>query len=267
MLNKNIKYALSLEGGGVRGAYQAGAIMALHDNGYEFSAACGTSIGSINAAFVAMKKFDELKDLWLNVQLKDIFQFANKEIEKSLQLDFKNIDFFELIKGIINTTAEGGLNISPMFKFLEKHIDEKLIRNSDIDYGLVTYNLSDMKPEERMISDMPEGSLIDFIVASSYLPAFKQQKLQGKHYIDGGFYNNLPTNMLVDRDYKDVIEIKLHLITKRIEVKEKFNRNTINVSEHLGPILIYKKERILHNYEIGYQAGLNLIKGENNALN
>ena len=46
-------YALALAGGGARGAYEVGVWNALTQAGLHFNAVSGTSIGSMNAAFVA----------------------------------------------------------------------------------------------------------------------------------------------------------------------------------------------------------------------
>lgn len=43
----------------------------------------------------------------------------------------------------------------------------------------------------------------DFLLASAYIfPLFKNEKLHGKTYIDGGAINNVPLGSLVERDYK-----------------------------------------------------------------
>ena len=44
---------LVLEGGGVKGIWLAGAVIALHDAGYRFARVAGTSAGAIAAALVA----------------------------------------------------------------------------------------------------------------------------------------------------------------------------------------------------------------------
>ena len=56
--------ALVLSGGGALGAFEAGVIRGLWDAGERFDLICGTSIGAINASFVAQGKVDELSTLW-----------------------------------------------------------------------------------------------------------------------------------------------------------------------------------------------------------
>jgi len=59
--------ALVLSGGGALGAFEAGAIQTLRDSGTEFDVICGSSIGAINASFVAQDKVDQLTSLWRGI--------------------------------------------------------------------------------------------------------------------------------------------------------------------------------------------------------
>jgi predicted acylesterase/phospholipase RssA len=56
--------ALVLSGGGALGAFEAGLIRGIWDAGERFDLICGTSIGAINASFVAQDKIDELSAVW-----------------------------------------------------------------------------------------------------------------------------------------------------------------------------------------------------------
>ena len=55
-----MKRAIVFEGGGAKGAYEAGAVKALNKKKIFFDGAGGTSIGAINAAFYVVKNFDNL---------------------------------------------------------------------------------------------------------------------------------------------------------------------------------------------------------------
>ena len=71
----------ALEGGGAKGAYQAGAYIALIQNGIKPDIIAGTSIGSLNAALMAQGDIKKLVDLWLNTTT-DIFGINSEIIEK-----------------------------------------------------------------------------------------------------------------------------------------------------------------------------------------
>lgn len=54
VLDLNKEYALVLDGGGARGAYQIGAWKALRESGVKIYAVAGTSVGALNGALICM---------------------------------------------------------------------------------------------------------------------------------------------------------------------------------------------------------------------
>lgn len=66
--------ALVLSGGGAKGAYEAGAITSLCKSGARFDIVVGTSIGAINASFVAQNSVAALETLWKNVAARNLIQ-------------------------------------------------------------------------------------------------------------------------------------------------------------------------------------------------
>ena len=58
--------ALVLSGGGARGAYEAGAALALARI-QPYDLVCGTSIGAINAAFIAAGRTEQLESFWCEI--------------------------------------------------------------------------------------------------------------------------------------------------------------------------------------------------------
>lgn len=60
---------LFLQGGGAKGAFQAGVIQALTDAGVRFDVVAGTSIGAINGYFVFAGRVDQLPYLWKDIDV------------------------------------------------------------------------------------------------------------------------------------------------------------------------------------------------------
>jgi NTE family protein len=58
------RIGLALGGGGSKGAYQLGAWQAFREEGLRFSAIAGTSIGSVNGAFMAIDDYDGACEMW-----------------------------------------------------------------------------------------------------------------------------------------------------------------------------------------------------------
>ena len=215
----NIKYGLVLEGGGAKGAYQFGVWTALRELKIQIGGVVGTSIGALNGAAIIQKDYDILHELWNNLKASYVLNISDDIYEKIKKREFLDESFSEIFKEIFNAIDIDGLDVTPLKKLIANVIDEDKIRKSKMDFGLVTVSLSNLKPVEIFLEEIPEGELCDYLLASSYVPLFKKEKLHGKYYIDGWFYNNLPTNMLIEKGYKDIIEIRLN-------PKKTFTKNT-----------------------------------------
>lgn len=203
------EYALVLEGGGAKGAYQIGAVKALYERGYNFNAIVGTSIGAINAAFLCQGDIDKIETLWKTLSFSDIVDIENEFVQNVMD---KKIDFSivkEIRRKINRTLKDRGIDTSLMRDIFEKYIDEEKIRKSKIRFGLVTFCISDMRPQKVFIEDIPKGELIDYLLASSNLPVFKRAKIDDKSFLDGGAFDNCPVEMVYEAGYKDIIALRL----------------------------------------------------------
>jgi NTE family protein len=254
---------LVLEGGGARGAYQIGVIKSLYENGYSFDGFVGTSIGSVNAAMLAQGDFDKALELWMNISLEQVF------FEDELPV-VKLTDIKSFKPGLIAALKEGanalskvihnrGLHTDRMKKFLEQYIDEDKIRKSDKDFGLVALSLSERKAYEVMLDDIPHGQLINYIMASSSLPGFHLETIEGNTFIDGGIYNNCPSNLLIKKGYRDILAVritKIHSLHWTDDPKIK----TITPSKDLGNMLLFTQENCETKIDLGYNDGMNFIR-------
>ncbi len=103
-------------------------------------------------------------------------------------------------------------------------MDEEKIRNSDRELYVVTYSISDRHPLIADVKEAPEGGIADLLMASAYLLGFRQERLGGKYYMDGGGINNVPVDVLLDRGYRDVIVLRIYGYgvdtEKKLEVPE-----------------------------------------------
>ena len=258
------KIALSLEGGGARGAYQIGAVKALFENGYKFDAIVGTSIGAINGAYIVQGDFDKIYSMWKTMSFKDLFDLDNEVMKKTfdINLDINSIKY--LSKKLGEALKNKGMDTEKMRQILEEGIDEEKIRNSDILYGLVTMCLSDINGEEKYIDEIPKGKLVDYIMASANLPVFKRSIINDKKYLDGGAWDNCPVHMLEEKGYNKVIVIRAH---KRIRIRDYKNIlkrgniliNMIEPIDTLPSILNFDTNNLNYELELGYYDGLRYI--------
>ncbi|MGL5693476.1 MAG: patatin-like phospholipase family protein, partial [Peptostreptococcaceae bacterium] len=64
-----MRIGLCLSGGGAKGAYQAGVVKALYENGIDnIVAISGTSIGAINGYYIYTGNVDNLENVWINIE-------------------------------------------------------------------------------------------------------------------------------------------------------------------------------------------------------
>lgn len=252
------KYALVLEGGGARGAYQIGAYKALKEEGYEFKAVIGTSIGAINAALIAQGDEEKLEELWRNLSFGDLINVDNNKVQDLIVN--KNItkdNLSEITKVTTDALKSLGINTDKERELLERYVDEGKIRKSKIRFGLVTFNLSDFKAEKLFIEDIPKGKLVDYLMASSNLPIFKRAKIEDKNYLDGGAVDNCSVEMLYDAGYKNIVAVRLFLrnrIRKYYSLKknEDLNLEMIVPSENLPYILNFETSSLNNIIDYGY---------------
>lgn len=255
-------YGLVLEGGGAKGAYHIGAYKAIKDMNIEIGGVAGTSVGALNGAAIAQDDFEKAYELWYNMCYSKVMNADDIEMKKLkkgklTKEDIKSLS--ERIKGVIN---EKGIDVTPLKDLLFELVDEDKIRNSGKDFGIVTVSLTDLKPLELYIEDIPEGKLVEYLLASAYFPAFKKEKINGKMYIDGGIYNNLPINLLSNKGYKDIIAIRTHG-PGRLKKNDNSGLNIIYISpnDDLGKILDFDREVARKNLKLGYYDGLKALKG------
>lgn len=247
-----MKYAVALEGGGSKGAYHAGALKAMHDLNIEIEAVTGTSIGAINAAYFAQEGYKKLYDFWQQIRPEYLIP-DGYDVLKQMLTDGNISDYRRLIKELRKTVQEHGIGLVKFKETLNKLIDEEKIRASKVSIGLVTVSLTDVKSLELMINDIPEGELLEYLMASAYLPVFKQERFHGKHYIDGGFHDNLPINLLLNNGYSNVIAIE----SLGMGIKKKVKDKTANViyvkpSEDTGNVIDFREEVNEKNLLMGY---------------
>lgn len=261
-----MKYSLVLEGGGAKGAYQIGVFKALMEAGYEFNVIVGTSIGAINAACLVQEDFDRVYNLWKTLSFSDIFDIDSKYVDDTLNSDISLDTIKYLSKKLGMVIKEKGIDTTKIRKIMQDNISEEKIRKSKIRFGLVTLCLSDMKPQELFIEDIPDGKLIDYIMASSNLPVFQRAKIDEKRYLDGGAYDACPVSMLEKEGYENIITIRVFKKTSRIRnYRDIIKRRNVNMYmiqpfDTLPSILNFDSKNLNELLELGYYDGIKFVK-------
>ncbi|MDI9471736.1 MAG: patatin-like phospholipase family protein [Tissierellia bacterium] len=256
----NHRIGVVLEGGGTKGAYHAGALLALQEAGIRISAITGTSIGAINGAAFISGKLDQMIEIYDDFDPEEVF-FGSKEVAAAFSFNtLRDIEFSTITAALSAVLRNRGVDISPLLHLLESNIDENVVRHSPIDFGLVSFNLSQMKVIEVFKEEIPEGKLIEYILASAALPGFILPS--ETKYLDGGVYKQVPLDLLLEKGPFDVIYVvrtrrdywtNLEREGERIEV--------IVPSRSMGTVLQSGHEHVRENLMMGYYDALRLLRG------
>lgn len=252
---------LTLEGGGAKGAYQIGAWKAFKEMGIEFNGITGTSIGALNGALMIQEDFEVAYDLWYNIEPTKVLNIDDRiyDVLTDDKLDSKDLSI--IYQQIIKVIKGSGIDNRPMELLVKNHLKEDAIRTSLKDFGFVTVCLTDRQPLQLYKEDIPYGRMAEYLLASAWLPIFKANRFDGKNFLDGGFYNNLPVDMLYDKGYRDIIAIRLHSQgrIKRIDYKD-LNIRYIQSTQNLGRMLDFTQKRARKNLQLGYLDTVKAIK-------
>ncbi|MDO4530825.1 MAG: patatin-like phospholipase family protein [Bacillota bacterium] len=256
-------YAVALEGGGAKGAYEAGVWKALEEAGVKYNAVAGTSVGALNGAMMASRDLNTALHLWENVSFSQVFDADDMQMKKIYDRDLEGLRILELLKDVVDIVKEGGLDIEPLRMMMLEYIDEERIRQSEVAFFFVTYSLTDRTEVEIDAHELEEGKLIDMLLASAYVPGFQRRKLDGKDYVDGSVQNVLPIDSLLKRGYRDIIMIRIYGLglEKRTKIPEDANIITVAPREKLGGILQFDPESTRRDMTLGYYDGLRMLYG------
>lgn len=245
---------LVLQGGGARGSYHVGAVKALLKKNIKFDTVVGTSIGAINGALIASNEIILLEKLWEKLNTESVFgikENSNKFLWDKFNVNLENVHKFINSKGI---------DINILRNLLNENIDEEKLRKSKVNFGLTTYNITDKKTVEIFKKDIPKGKMIDYLLASAYLPIFKMEKIiDNKYYLDGGCFNNCPLSMLNISEYEKIYIIKIY---KNEAVDKEYRKeNTVIISPNcnLGSQIDFNSEITHYNIKLGYYDTLRVL--------
>ena len=256
------RLGLVLEGGGARGAYQAGVLKALFEAGYKFDGVAGTSVGALNGVMVAQNRFEDSMKIWREIDFANVLDINNNYGENVVNKNFDQETiryFYNYVKKII---GQGGLDTTKIKNLIKANIDEDLLRDSGIDFGIMTYSVTEKQPLSIFVEDMAKDKVADYVMASASFPGFKKTVVDGQEFIDGGVYDNMPINMLLDKGYKDIVAIETKSSIPKKYPKDKNSQVFyIKPSEKPGRVMNFTSQSTERAIQIGYLDGSKLLRG------
>ncbi len=251
------KKAIVFAGGGSKGAYQLGAWKALNEIGEAFDIATGTSIGSINAAFYVQNDFDEAEKMWSEITAGDIMAngISFDASFESIKAQRENI--LPFIKNYINTKSADN---TPFINMMHRYFNKEKFFSSDTDYALITVNYNgfgpgDLIPVEITKQDMEKlgDDAWKWIAAScACYPVFPPFEIDGKHYIDGGFYDNIPVASAIKLGASSVVVVDLNADSKHEGYIKHPDVTYIRPVKDLGNFMNFERNVLDRSIKWGY---------------
>lgn len=255
------EYGLVLEGGGAKGAYQIGVWKALKEAGVKIKGIAGTSVGGLNGALICMDNLEGAVHVWENLTYSRIMEVEDEVVEGLIK---GTLPVAESIQAARAFLKNGGVDVTPLKELIADVVDPGAIRESPVELYVTTFNVDRMREEQIDMKAVDEEFLLDYLLATAYMaPVFKVEKLHGTRYVDGGATDLLPVGVLLQRDYKDLIVVRIYGIgvLKRVEITDDVSILEIAPKSDLGSILEFDGERSKRNIVKGYLDGMRAIYG------
>ena len=235
--------AVVLSGGGSKGTYQIGVWKALKKLHIKYDIVTGTSVGSLNAAFMTQNTYKKALKLYKHTNMYTLF---GEDIKRP-----KNNR--ELFKIYSSNLKNGGMDVTNFRKRIEENLNIKKFYKSKTKFALVTYNKTDRKGVVLPKNKIRKNRLADYLIAScTVYPAFPYKRINGKDYIDGGFYDNLPINAALDLGADEIIAVDLKAPGISKKPKKKVKTITIKPNNKLSNFLLFKEDILKINMKYGY---------------
>jgi NTE family protein len=175
------RVAFVLSGGGSLGAVQVGMLRALFEHDVRPDFLIGTSVGAVNAAWVAARPehdgMVDLADIWLGLRRHDVFPIS--PLTSAAGLLGRNNYF------ISNQSLRG---------ILEKHVPFRRIEEASIPLHIVA---TELKSGRAVI--LTSGPVVPALLASCAIPGvFPPVTIGRREYVDGGVASHTPVTVAID---------------------------------------------------------------------
>lgn len=191
--------AFVFSGGGSRGALQVGALQALLEHGLQPDLVVGSSIGAVNATYIAYHGFshnslDGLAGAWREVAAVDLLPANYVWLAVRAMLGRSVKDPAQRIKDVFSTHG-----ITKELTFAAFSYPRLVIVSSDLNTGKPV--LHGLEPDE--------GVLEALLLSTALPPWTMPERRHGRYEMDGGLVSNLPIQPALHTGATEIIALDL----------------------------------------------------------
>jgi NTE family protein len=232
--SENSGLALTLAGGGARGAAHIGVLKVFEAEGIRPAFVAGNSIGAmIGGLYAAGVPVAEIERLALSGELKKAYFPSNRKLQ--------SVTYFGpylLARGVLIHPQIGLYSGKSLAKFVSKHLPEGVtnMEQMPIPFACAAVDLTTTKAVW-----LSKGSIADALRASNSAPGFFRPVKVGEHtLVDGGIRANLPTEIAEAAGAPGVVAVRLQAYLEKVDPKQ--YSTIMNYGDRIGSILLSEIE-------------------------
>lgn len=231
--------ALVLGGGSLKGAFQAGAVMALFESGFVPDQLYGISVGSLNATCIANEAARQQAETghvdWEKVG-KYLIEFWIRNITQPSDVAVIR-SRFRMGYNTLMSRFDGFLDNSPLQKLIRNNVNLDALRTGPVK---IKVGAVDIVNGDMLYADATDPDFLDFVYASSSLPFLMPAvQIGGDHrraFLDGGLREVAPLRVAIEDGATEIACVACHA---RKIYNEKFNyRNLLNLADRVKDITV-----------------------------
>ena len=179
--------ALVLSGGGVKGAYQAGAIQVVFESNYRPGIVTGISVGALNAAFLAAHQDSDQAGARLT-------EFWETEVTEPSKF-VKKRSVLDLLWRVVTKQWDGVVDTKPLADVVKRVLAPHFPRAGGIH---VRVGAVDLRSGALVYTDPESPDFIDAVLASAAEPiSMPLRKIRGVPHYDGGLRDIAPLKQAI----------------------------------------------------------------------
>jgi len=183
------KTALILSGGGAKGAFEAAAEKyAREDKGYTWDIIAGVSVGALNAAMLAMGKYQRLWEIWNSISNDQVYT-GGFNLWSAIKLAFGAKSFY---------------GNEPLWRLLQAELDPNLVK-ADLRVGAVSLLTGDYVQFGKTEPQLGKAVLASTVMPIIWTPI--DISAAYRSMVDGGVRNITPVGDVLDAEPDEVVII------------------------------------------------------------
>ena len=262
--DENKKIGIYLTGAGGKAPFHIGFIKALEELEIIPDVIFGSSAGAIIGAGATYLNSQELYEKWSLINYENLFNIKNEKFASLNNIYGKKKKFLLYYKVILSCIEQGMLDIDNARILINNLLNSKKIMQSKTDFGLTTTLIPNFKILNIWKNNMTEDNILEYIVASMYLPLFRPTKIiNNKFYSDTCNIKSNPFEILNEVNCTDILICDtsgLPISKDSKEHKKEFTKNVLIIEmKNKTSILDFSEEARKTNYEDGYNETMRVL--------